>query len=216
MADDKSPAPDDETPLDPWDRQPGEPAKGFGVFCVYRDLGARRSLKSACRQFYGADYAPNKLRNAQEWSRHHDWVRRVAAWDNYLDRESRLSQVEAVREMNRRYANTARAVLSKALVALKDLNPKNMEPSDVARMIELANKVERLCFGEATEHTKSDVKTEHSGVLEVVERLVVRGAAMQVTQPPPPPALPAPAAPVELDAAEDAVYELPAEPPPGI
>ena len=205
------PAPQEEAPLDPWERQPGEPSKAFSVFCVYRDLGARRSIKSACKQYYAADYAANKLRNGQEWSRNWEWVRRSAAWDNYLDRESRLAQVEAVREMNRRYANTARAVLSKALLALKGMDARELEPSDVARMIELANKVERLCHGEATEHTKQDIKNENNVVLQVVERIVpIRGAS--------PPALPAPepVAPAALAPAEDAVYELPAEPPPGL
>ncbi len=212
MADALKPiTPEDEAPLDPWERQPGEPSKAFGVFCVYRDLGARRSLKSACKQYYAADYAANKLRNAQEWSRNWEWVRRSAAWDNFLDREARLSQVEAVREMNRRYANTARAVLAKALVALKGLDAKEMDPSDVSRMIEVANKIERLCHGEATEHTKSDIKNENNITLQVVERIVpVRGST------PPALAAPAPVAPAALESAQDAEYELPAEPPPGL
>ncbi len=218
MPDLKPVIPDDETPLDPWDRQPGEPSKSFAVFVVYRDMGARRSLRAACKSFYGGEYAANKLRNAQEWSRHWDWVKRVAAWDNFLDREARISQIEAVREMNRRYANTARAMLSKALLGIKHLDPDELEATDIARLAELANKIERLCFGEATEHTKSDVKTENNVVLEVVERIVPIRSADPATEMPPPPALPAlePGATGRNDTAEDAVYELPVEPPPGI
>lgn len=227
MADELAPvSPSDESPLEPYERQPGEPSKAFSVFAIYRDMGVRRSIKKSVKQFYGAEYNAGKLRMGQEWSRTWDWVRRVAAWDGYLDREARISQTEAVREMNRRYANTAKAVLSKAVQGLKHVKSDELDATEIARLIEVANKIERLCHGEATEHTKSDVKTELSGSLEVVERIVpVRGTVVQTG--PGPASLPAHApgaalAPSELGASpaesgiEDAQFDLPDEQPPGL
>lgn len=209
---DKANAPGEDF-LDPWDRQSGEPSKAYAVFCVYRDLGVRRSLRLACKQFYLSDYTTYKLRYCQEWSRHWEWVRRVAAWDAHLDRESRIVQAESVREMNRRYANAARALLGKAVQGLQRIRPDEMDATEVARLMELANKIERLCHGEATEHHKQDVKAEGSVVLEVVERIV---PVRSVEPEPEPTALPPAAKALTAAAEPEGEFELPDEPPPGV
>jgi hypothetical protein len=214
----------DDSAFDKWDKQKSEPPRGYAVFCVYRDLGPRRSLRAACRKFYGADFSPGKYRTAQEWSRHWDWVDRGHAWDAHVEREARFAQVDAVREMNRRYITAARAVLTKALQALSTMSPGDIDAGEITRMLETAHKIERLSHGEVTEHTRADVKTEGTAVLEVVERIVtVNPAAQAVAQAAPPPAVAALAPPADAvaDAVADGEYAdggdaltLPDTPPP--
>ena len=71
----------------------------------------------------------------------------------------------------RRHVNTARAALAKAIQGLQKLQADDMDAQDVARLIDLSAKLERLALGEATEHMKQDVRSEGSLTLEIVERL---------------------------------------------
>ena len=64
------------TPL-PYERQPGEAIKAYAAFCVYRDLGACRGLRDACRRFYGESVA--KRGQIEQWSKQWNSVERAKA-----------------------------------------------------------------------------------------------------------------------------------------
>src|SRR5262249_10528887 len=85
-----------------WEQQPGETARAFGAFCVYRDLGPRRSLHAAAVAFYGQSSAARE-RQFDKWSRTFRWVERAGAWDRHLDAEARQAQEAARREMAERH-----------------------------------------------------------------------------------------------------------------
>jgi hypothetical protein len=67
----------------PWDRQPDESMQAFEAFAIYRDMAYQRSLAAAAWKLHKS----KKL--LERWSAAHGWVKRVAAWDAYNDRESR-------------------------------------------------------------------------------------------------------------------------------
>jgi len=67
----------------PWDRQPDESQQAFEAFAIYRDMAYQRSLAAAGWKLHKS----KKL--LERWSAKHGWVKRVAAWDAYNDRESR-------------------------------------------------------------------------------------------------------------------------------
>lgn len=209
------------TPLEPYEKQPGESERAYALFCVYRNLGARRSLRAACEKHYDADYSVSKLRNAADWSSKYSWVERVRHWDAYLDREARAAQVEAIRAMNKRHVTMARGVQAKAAAALGKLDLVKLAEAgkltitEVGRAIEMACKLERLAMGEVTEATRAEVATKNDSKLEVVEQIVpVAGtppaAPARPAGPPthqtapvhePPPELPAPPADDEAKSA---------------
>src|SRR5260370_12112867 len=85
----------------PWEQQPEETPRAYGAFCVYRDLGPRRTLAAAAAAFFErTGDAPE--RQVDKWSSAHRWVERAAAWDRHLDAEGRAAQETARREMRRR------------------------------------------------------------------------------------------------------------------
>jgi uncharacterized membrane protein len=194
----------DEAPL-PWVRRSAESAAAWHAFRAYRDLGPRRSLDAVDRLLYppatpgehresaapdgGAD-APRRRRGCiGRWSRAHEWVARAAAWDAHLDREARISQVEAVRAMNARHASIAKAVQAKAVEALRLLAAGEMDAADVIRCIVEGSKLERLALGQVTDAVRQDVKAEGGVTLEVVERIVVVGDRPRPGPPPLPTAV---------------------------
>ena len=68
--------------LQPWQRQLNESARAYRAFCIYRDMGADRSLvkvRQSLSKKSGYD------RQIAEWSSRHHWVERVAAYDKHID-----------------------------------------------------------------------------------------------------------------------------------
>jgi hypothetical protein len=104
-------------------RLPGESARAFGAYCLYRDLGPQRSLQQAWRQHCRAERSGGQLggrprRSGEEptacpgaWtafsSRYH-WVQRATAYD-----EARDTELQAIYEglIRRRAARQYRAAL---------------------------------------------------------------------------------------------------------
>ncbi len=110
----------------PWERRPGE--RAFEAFAHYRDLGADRSLRRV-----GRDLGKTRA-TIEELSVKWDWVGRALEYDAHLDRERRVANERALREMIDRQAQIGHAMqllaakkierLSRAL----DANPSTLSP----------------------------------------------------------------------------------------
>lgn len=75
----------------PWEQQPGETPKAYQAFCVYRDMGAGRSLDAGYQQSIqrvSEGYQEKRASGAwRRWCNQHGWVARAIAYDKYLDSE---------------------------------------------------------------------------------------------------------------------------------
>jgi hypothetical protein len=148
----------------PWEQQAGESARAFGAFCVYRDLGPRRTLRAAVEPYFHRTSAPLR-RQIEKWSSAFGWVERAAAWDRHLDEESRHVQEAARREMAERHAREARALQAKALERLRALLPEKLSPADVLRYFVEAAKLERLALGEPETVQRQELTGKGGGPL---------------------------------------------------
>src|SRR5262249_54006155 len=100
----------------PWERQQGESARAFAAFCLFRDIGPRRSLRECCRGFYDGTTANvgQISTGASRWQ----WVERCRVWDDHLDTVARQEQERQRKEMVERHAKAAEAAVEKAAEAL--------------------------------------------------------------------------------------------------
>lgn len=126
----------------PWDRLPGETSKAYAAFRTWRDLGVRRALGSI---------PGTSLAMARRWSTAHCWAARAVAWDDETARLEDLDRLEALRSMHSNHARAARAVQQFALAALARLDIESASPADVARLLELGARLERLTLTESVE-----------------------------------------------------------------
>ncbi len=157
---------------EPFDRMDGEPSRAFGIFRVYRDLGAKRTIRRASEIFYGKDWSIGRQSNAYNFSCKYNWVERAKVWDEFCDREARSAQVEEIKKMNERHVAIAKAGLNKAILALRDLEVKGLDANQIARLISDCTKLERLAMGQPSEHIQQDVTADGEISLQVVERIV--------------------------------------------
>jgi hypothetical protein len=108
----------EETDRKPWQRQPGEAGRPYAGFCLYRDLGAVRSLSQAAEQYltllcsdragihkrqqetYRNHARPEAYRRSilnqfARWSGRFDWVERCRAFDDFASAEADHKAFEA-------------------------------------------------------------------------------------------------------------------------
>jgi hypothetical protein len=150
-----------DTLREPWERQENESVQAFEAFQLYRDMGTERSLIKVEQKL---DKSHNLI---GRWSKNHKWVARVEAWTDEQDRITRENLSKGVTAMRKNHTDIATAMLVKALKALQKLPVEEMTPADVAKLVDVASKLERISRGEATEKTES--KTELAGGLTVNE-----------------------------------------------
>lgn len=156
-------------PPELWERQPGEGPQAFKAFAAYRDSGIngqRRSLQKTAENLTKRDGTPYSPGTLKEWSRQHQWQMRVDAYDQEMDRLMQEELRKGRAAMLKNHVGIAQAMLTKALKALQRIPVDELTAQDVARMVDIASKLERISRGEATERTEGkqtiagDVRTE--------------------------------------------------------
>jgi hypothetical protein len=137
---------------EPWARQDGESNAAFAAFQTYRGLGPKRSLRRVAE-----DLHLKSLSRIERWSASWQWVQRAQAWDNELDRISRESQRESIKEMKERHIKLAKALQAKAVDKLNELDgPRKLTATQMLQAIDLAVKIERQAMSEIVEERQSE------------------------------------------------------------
>ena len=138
-------------PSEPWRRRPNEPTRAYAAFVLYRNQGPhKRSLRLLSTQLKrrrsGSVQATTTHINGcvARWSRDWDWVARVEEWDDHMDRQALLAQIETTKAMNARHAESALRLQAEALAALERLDPSTLQPRDIIKMFSDAVRVERM------------------------------------------------------------------------
>lgn len=133
----------------PWDRRAEETTKAYEAFCTYRDMGRERSLSKVAKELQKSETLMGR------WSGQHDWVKRAAKWDDEQDRIEReiaqKEQAKAIRDMRKRHADLATAMLIKSAKALQRIPDDEIKASDISRMVDVASKLERISRGDVGE-----------------------------------------------------------------
>lgn len=122
----------------PWERQKGESEKAFEAFAIYRDMGEKRTLTAVAEKLQKSGSL------IRRWKDRWDWVERVRAYDNGLEKEARAKAVKDRKDMTDRHIKIAMQLQKKALEALTSLEAEAMSPKDIKEFIKMATDLERL------------------------------------------------------------------------
>jgi hypothetical protein len=133
----------------PWDRRPGESAKAYRAFALYRDMQADRTFESVARELRCS--GTNIRRFAKRW----DWAQRVRAYDIHVDRIELDALSRDRVAMKKRMARQGIDMQAAAADGLSELmrktGPRGLSASDVAKLAEIGSKLERYARGEDDE-----------------------------------------------------------------
>jgi len=136
-----------------WDRLTGESSKAYAHFCLYRDMGVSRSL----RQMASVPGCTSIRRQLNRWSSKWRWVERCQKYEDHLEYQDRLQQEKERREMHKRHAKMGMLAQTFAVRKLEKMasrieqDEERVSPGDVARILDIGVKVERLARGEPTD-----------------------------------------------------------------
>lgn len=171
-----------ETP-EPWERMANENAAHYDKFCAYRDMRyigvngdkpkpgeLRRPDITIRRSIRGLADAMGVSRKALEpLSARFAWVERAEAYDDDIMRRIKEKNEADILKMHDTHARIAAQMLTKATARLLTLPEGEISPSDVARLVDIGVKIERLSRGEATEnqHISGDINTHHKESLDL-------------------------------------------------
>ena len=140
----------------PWERQKGETTNAYEAFCVYRDLGVKRSQVKTCEKL------GKNSTTISDWSVKYNWVERAAAYDDDQERKERemmeKERLNDIKKMRDRHANLAVSMLEKAARAMQAIPDVEVKASDITRMVDVASKLERISRGDV-----GDVIEERNG-----------------------------------------------------
>jgi hypothetical protein len=156
------------------------------MFAVYRDLGPlERSLQEVSRRVGRSRQFIGRL--SVRWQ----WVFRAEQWDAQQERLRQQALRKEQEEMLRRHAAAAALALQKVILRLRGgkdrvmtpegqprevpvaaLHPEEMSATDLARLADVAVRIERLARGLPTEHAEVTGKVHHDA--DAIARLILQ------------------------------------------
>ena len=121
----------------PWERQEGESVKAFEAFTVYLEMGDERSIREVAQRLAKSRALIGR------WSVTYQWVERVAAFDADVQRKAHAKAVKKRRNMVDRHISIALKMQEKALMALEQMDPADIDPKNLIAMLREATKLEQ-------------------------------------------------------------------------
>jgi hypothetical protein len=142
-----------------YERQGGKSKQAYEGFTVYRIMGITRSLKDV------AEKLGRHRSLIERWSKNNGWVERAQAFDEELEKRAILENAQLRKQMIKDHAEVSRQLLFKVKDAVEHIKPKTLSPYEIAKLLEIAVKVERLSRGQSTDISE----ISHSG--EVTQKV---------------------------------------------
>ena len=156
--------------MNPWNRQPGETAKAYAAFLLYRDLPAidRSIVAAAAQQRQNGGKAP--VRNWETWASRYNWRNRAAEHDSDLASRRRERMAKELDRAKDDAAVLIRATLAKVAERIQGMDAEDLAvgqiPAALRTLIELELKVlgyeDRVALtGKDGGPVKVEAKTDH-------------------------------------------------------
>ena len=116
-----------------WERQENESNKAFQAFCIFRDLGAGRTLAAVAE----------KLRKSYDlirrWSKNYFWQNRADAWDKMISEKAAKKAAEEYSKMLEVQINLGKMLQAKAAKAIQNIDFENVSIKSLPSVVNAIN-----------------------------------------------------------------------------
>jgi len=153
-------------PPGPWDRRPGEPSRAYSALVLYLQMGPERTYAKMNKLYH------YNIDTLYRWNAKYGWRDRIAAYDEYMNREIMGRLQSGIAEMCERHIEEARLLQSKAIDKLSNISPDELFPADIAKFLDAAIKIERQSRGAADQPNINITATANSNSGDMLKVLV--------------------------------------------
>lgn len=116
-----------------WERLENESSKAYQAFCIYRDLGAGRTLAKVAE----------KLRKSYDlirrWSKNYFWQNRADAWDKMISDKAAQKAAEEYAKMLEVQINLGKMLQAKAAKAIQNIDFENVSIKSLPSIVNAIN-----------------------------------------------------------------------------
>ena len=130
----------------PWERQPGETAKAYAAFLLYRDLPAIDRSVLAAREGHQKD-TKGTLRQWKGWSMRNDWVNRAAEHDSNLASRRRERMAKELERAQDNAVVLTRAFNFKIAERIKGMDPEDLTAGQIPAALKTLFELEFKALG---------------------------------------------------------------------
>ncbi|MGB8311545.1 MAG: hypothetical protein WCE81_06760 [Halobacteriota archaeon] len=130
----------DEAEAAPWERLPDESGKAYYAFCLYLRDGHWRSLRKVADALGKSVSYESQL---EKWSAKYNWLDRVQAFDTCVDTQQMRQYLAEQQAAFGRHIEHASQLEEKVFDELMSRDLKEMKPSELIRLYDIAGKIER-------------------------------------------------------------------------
>jgi len=146
-------------PYESWERLSGESSLAFAAFCVFRDLGAERSIRKAVESVEQNETARVKRYNVwRNWAAAYRWRERAGDYDQYLERLKQTELRKTIEAQGEKHRAVTGKMLDVVQKKLENMNPNDLAQGTVTEWVQVAIKAEREAAGLVTANNKSETK----------------------------------------------------------
>jgi hypothetical protein len=131
---------DDEAEVAPWKRLPDESSKAYHAFCLYLWDGHWRSMSKVADALGKGFSYENQL---WKWSAKFNWLDRAQAFDTYVDTMQMRQYLAEQQATFGRHIEHASQLGEKVFSELMSRDLKELKPSELIRLYDIASKIER-------------------------------------------------------------------------
>ena len=138
--------------LMPWEKRlADESPKAFKAFCLFRNMGYKRSIK-ACLELNGID--PKKYGSWARYARMFDWKNRAAAYDEFIAKETEREILAERVERRKRQMEMLNGFDELVQKRIKTLKPEDLNADGAMDLLERSAKLDSFITGADKENAK--------------------------------------------------------------
>ena len=132
-------------------RLEAESPKAFKAFCMFRNMGYKRSIK-ACLELHEID--PKKYGSWARYARLFNWNERAALYDEYVAKQTERELIAERVERKKRQMDMLNEFDGLVAKRLKTLDPEKLDADGAMDLLERSAKLDSLITGADKEAAK--------------------------------------------------------------
>lgn len=132
-------------------RLEAESSKAFKAFCMFRNMGYKRSIK-ACLELNGIE--PKKYGSWARYARMFNWNERAAKYDEFVAKETERELINERVERKKRQMEMLNEFDGLVAKRLKTLNPDDLNADGAMDLLERSAKLDSFITGADKENAK--------------------------------------------------------------